>query len=149
MNKKTIGFKLKNENSNIQLTRANESDAGSDICCSKDFNLPARSDSLVSTDLYIQIPDGYVAIVKSRSGLSVKKKIEVGAGVIDSGYRGEILVHLYNHSDVDYSFSKGDRIAQLLIMPVCLGHFEEVDSLDDSCRGNNGIGSSGVNSKGD
>lgn len=144
MSDKVTCYKLKNEMSHLQLNRAHENDAGTDICCSKDFIIPAKSDYLVSTDLFIQIPDGYVAIVKSRSGLSVKKKIEVGAGVIDSGYRGEILVHLYNHSDQDHSFTRGDRIAQLLIMPVMLGNFIEIDDINDSSRGDKGIGSTGI-----
>ena len=137
-------FKFKNEMSDKQLTRANKTDAGSDICSSVDFTIPARGDFLVNTDLYIAIPDGYVAIVKSRSGLSVKKKIEVGAGVIDSGYTGEILVHLYNHSDEDVSFNKGDRIAQLLVMKIEMDEFVEREIVRHTERGNKGIGSSGV-----
>ena len=79
----------------------------------------------------------------SRSGLSVKYRLEVGAGCIDSGYTGEVKVHLYNHSDEDYKVNIGDKIAQLLTIPVNLNMYKKVQFLEDSDRGEKGFGSSG------
>ena len=80
----------------------------------------------------------------SRSGLSVKHNVECGAGCIDSSYRGEVKVHLYNHGDEVFYIKKGDRIAQLLTMPINLSDYTPVDELPDTDRGEKGFGSSGV-----
>ena len=139
-----IGYKLKNDMSDSQLYRTGPREAGLDIRSSDNLIISARTSCIVNTGLFIELFGNVVGIVKSRSGLSVKHNIEVGAGVIDASYRGEIKVKLYNHGNEDFTIHRGDRIAQLLVMPVVLGCFEEVDELSDSERGENGIGSSGV-----
>lgn len=135
--------KFVSENEN-QLKKKHRFDAGLDICCSRDFTIPKRSSTVVGTGLQVQVPEGYVGLVWSRSGLSVRHKIEVGAGCIDAGYRGEVLVHLYNHSDEDISFSAGDRIAQLITLPIYYQPYYKAENLDDADRGNKGFGSTGI-----
>jgi deoxyuridine 5'-triphosphate nucleotidohydrolase len=138
-----IGKKLKNKMSDKQLLKTHRNDAGLDICCSEEIIIPAKSSAIVNTDLYIEVPYSHVGMIKSRSGLSVKHQLEVGAGIIDSGYRSEVKVHLYNHSNINYTVEKGDKIAQLLTIPVMLNLYEESETLSDSSRGENGFGSTG------
>jgi dUTP pyrophosphatase len=99
----------------------------------------------VPTGVSIALPDGYVGLVHPRSGLAVKHGITVlnTPGTIDAGYRGEIMVILYNSSDIDFEIAIGDRIAQLLIQEVEKALFVAVDKLPDSERGGTGFGSSG------
>jgi dUTP pyrophosphatase len=126
------------------LSRANDTDAGADIRAAVDINIKPYQSVLVSTGLHIEIPVGWAGIIKSRSGLASKHDIEVGAGILDSAYRGECKVLLRS---LPFQINKGDKIAQLLIVPVMLAEFVEVDSLDDlsiSDRGNKGFGSSGI-----
>jgi dUTP pyrophosphatase len=126
------------------LTRNKRLDAGQDVKASRAITIPAKGDSIVFTDLFVNVPEGHVGLLWSRSGLSVKHKIEVGAGCIDSGYNGEILVHLYNHSDTPYSIEIGDKIAQLLTIPVNLNNYAQVKEFSlESERGSNGFNSSG------
>lgn len=125
------------------LVRNKRLDAGQDIKSSIALTIPAKESAVVSTGLVINVPEGYVGLVWSRSGLSVKHKLEVGAGCIDSGYNGEVLVHLYNHGSCDYTVEVGDKIAQLLTLPVSLGSYEQVDEFKESQRGSDGFGSSG------
>ena len=126
-----------------QLYKKNLEDAGYDIASSETVTIYHNSMKVVSTKLFIEIPKGYVGIIKSRSGLAVKNNIEVGAGVIDSLYRGELLIKLMNHSNEDFIIKKGDRIAQLLIIPVYLEEAIEVKELSSTERGENGFGSTG------
>lgn len=125
------------------LARNKRLDAGQDIKSSIALTIPAKESAVVSTGLVINVPEGYVGLVWSRSGLSVKHKLEVGAGCIDSGYNGEVLVHLYNHGSYDYTVEVGDKIAQLLTLPVSLNSYEQVDEFKESQRGLDGFGSSG------
>ena len=127
-----------------QLTKKVKFDAGLDIKSKHDCIVPAGESRLIKTDLYIAIPNNFVGLIWSRSGLSVKHGIEVGAGCIDSNYRGEVKVLLYNHSNTNFDIKRGDRIAQLLTIPVCLNNYKQVDKLDDTIRGENGFGSSGI-----
>jgi dUTP pyrophosphatase len=125
------------------MTKKNPYDAGLDICSNENLTLRANSSSLISTGLYLEIPDFHVGLIWSRSGLSVKNEIEVGAGCIDSIFRGEIKVHLYNYSDKDFEIQIGDRIAQLLTVPIRIDNYIEVDELSSTARGDSGFGSSG------
>ena len=127
------------------LTKNKRLDAGQDVKASKSVTIPARGDVIVFTDLIINVPEGYVGLLWSRSGLSVKHKIEVGAGCIDSGYNGEVLVHLYNHSDVPYDVNIGDRIAQLVFLPIARTQFQVVSEFNETTRGTGGFGHSGKN----
>ena len=126
---------------------AHHDDAGIDLRASEDFIIEPGERALVGTGLKIALPDGYAAFVMPRSGLAVKHGITVlnSPGVIDAGYRGEIMVPLLN-TDKHQAFKvqEGDRIAQLVIMPVTNAVLHKVESLDDTERGANGFGSTGV-----
>jgi dUTP pyrophosphatase len=124
--------------------RAKEGDAGFDIACSEDTLIYAKTSASVSTGLQLAIPEGYVGRVVSRSGLSFKFSVEVGAGVIDSGYRGEIKVKLHNFGDTPVRLYKGDRIAQIIIQKHESPVFVPVDALTDTERGAGGFGHTGM-----
>lgn len=100
---------------------------------------------LVPTGLYLQLPDGYEAQVRSRSGLALKQGVAVlnSPGTIDADYRGEIGVILINHGENDFVIRKGDRIAQMIIAPYTMARFTEVEELESSDRGAGGFGSTG------
>ncbi len=116
------------------------------------FDLPSREDvvvlpgekKIVKTGLKMMIPKGHVGLIWDRSGLAAKKSIHCMAGVIDSGYRGEIGVVLINLGKEEFAIEKNMRIAQLLIQPVMQPKITEVEELDDSERGEGGFGSSGM-----
>lgn len=127
-----------------ELSKENEFDAGLDICANEFVVIEPHTRGLVSTGIRVAIPEGYVGLLWSRSGISSKQGVEVGAGCIDSTYRGEVKVLLYNHSDVPFTVMKGNRIAQLLTVPILTTKYEKVDSLDDTSRGEGGFGSTGV-----
>jgi len=126
-----------------KLTKNKTTDAGQDIHSSESVIIPPMDSRLISTELHIAIPDHHVGLLWSRSGLSVKHKLEVGAGCIDFGYTGEVKVHVYNHDTEPYKVNKGDKIAQLLTIPINLNSYNQVDSLEETDRGMNGFGSSG------
>lgn len=132
-------------NNGTEMYRESAFNAGQDIRSAEDITIPKRSSVLISTKLFIAIPTNFVGLIWPRSGLSVKHNIECGAGCIDSNYRGEVKVHLYNHGDTDYEIKTGDRIAQLLTMPVSLQEYAPVDELPSSDREESGFGSSGKN----
>ena len=100
----------------------------------------------IHTGLSMAIPEGYVGLNFARSGLASKQGLAPAnkVGVIDSDYRGELMVALHNHSDTPRTVEPGDRVAQFLIMPVITAHFTEVDTLDETQRGAGGFGSTGT-----
>lgn len=99
----------------------------------------------IDTGIAMEIPKGYFGAVFARSGLSTKMGLRPSncVGVIDSDYRGEIMVPLYNDSDTDRTISYGDRIAQIVILPCADAELKEVEELEDTKRGNGGFGSTG------
>jgi dUTP pyrophosphatase len=122
--------------------------AAMDLCACLDgpVTLAAGERALIPTGLAISLPDpGYVALVFARSGLGIKKGISLsnGVGVIDSDYRGEIGVGLVNLSGESYTVQPGDRIAQLMVVPVVQPTLIFVDALDETARGSGGLGSTG------
>jgi len=127
--------------------RATPSSAGYDLHSAESYVIAAGKRQCVRTGVKIALPliDGRqtVAIIKSRSGSSFRSGIEVGAGVIDYDYRGEIRVILHNHGDDPFSIRAGDRIAQMLIMPV-FAPIVVADDLGATVRGAGGFGSTGV-----
>tara|TARA_R110002096_G_scaffold153833_2_gene317809 strand:+ start:908 stop:1336 length:429 start_codon:yes stop_codon:yes gene_type:complete len=125
-------------------TRAHEHDAGWDLYSSEQSFVISLKRKIVSTSISLAIPDGHVGLIWPRSGLAAKKGIDVFAGVIDSGYRGEIKVCLYNSSGINFEINKGDRIAQIIFHKLPQTEMLEVGSLEDSIRGDEGFGSSGV-----
>lgn len=122
--------------------KAHEADAGFDIRTPSKVIIPAKSSRIISTGVHVEIPYGYVGFLKSKSGLNVKSGI-LSEGVIDSGYTGSIVAKLYNQSSAVKVFEKGDKITQLVILPIPVVEMVEVDRLDDTERGDNGFGSSG------
>lgn len=129
----------------IMPTRSHPDDAGLDLYCRERKNLWAGQSVVFDTGVHIEIPRGFCGVIMSRSGLNIKHGIvAAGNGVIDSGYSGSIKVKLYHQGTEMHRFEKGDRIAQLLILPyAALYGLEQVDELWDSDRGENGIGSTG------
>jgi dUTP pyrophosphatase len=110
-----------------------------------DCVVPARGKLVVKTDLQIELPEGCYGRVAPRSGLAAKNFIDVGAGVIDEDYRGNVGVVLFNHADVEFAIAKGDRIAQLICERIFYPTLEEVQSLSETQRGAGGFGSTGTN----
>lgn len=135
-------IKIVTDNPN-QFQKAYSTDGGYDILASRAGIIRANDTLLVSTNLKVSIPKGYVGLLKSRSGLATKHRIEHGAGVIDCGYTGEVKVLLQNHSTKDYHVNVDDKVAQMVILPICRFPVQLVGSLDDSARGGKGFNSSG------
>ena len=106
--------------------------------------IPANARGVVKTGIAIEIPEGLYARIAPRSGLSVKKSIDVGAGVVDRDYRGEIGVVLINHSSKDFEVNVGDRIAQMILEQIKTPEVEEQANLDQTERGEKGFGSTGT-----
>ncbi|CAG7732691.1 unnamed protein product [Allacma fusca] len=125
-------------------TRGSKLAAGYDLKSAYKVTVPARGSALVKTDIQIQLPSGTYGRVAPRSGLALKNKIDVGAGVIDQDYRGNVGVILFNHGDVDFEVEVGDRIAQLICEKIAYPDAVEVENLDDSERGAGGFGSTGM-----
>lgn len=122
--------------------RAHDTDAGADLYCVEDFIVPAHSSVDIGTGVHVQLPENTVGMVKSKSGLNVKSCITV-EGVIDEGYSGEIRLRVYNHGDYDYPFIAGDKVTQLVVMPVIYPTYVEVAEIDSGERGDGGFGSTG------
>lgn len=125
---------------------AHPGDAGADLVAAESVHLAPGERALVATGVRIALPDGYAAFVVPRSGLAAKHGISIvnSPGTVDAGYRGEIKVSLINtdtHSA--YDVAVGDRIAQLIVMPVSRATFIPVDELPTSVRGDGGFGSTG------
>ena len=149
---------MNNINVKIKLSRgmslpkyATSGSAALDLCAAIDegTTLVIRPGETVSVPTGISISpedSGIVAVVAARSGLGIKKGISLGngIGVIDSDYRGEISVGLYNRSAQDFTVERGDRIAQLMFMPVYAANLIECDELDETERGAGGFGSTGI-----
>lgn len=123
-------------------TRAHETDAGLDLYARETQIVPAKESAKFDTGVHIELPVGTVGMLKSKSGLNVKHGL-TSEGVIDVGYTGSIVVKLYNNSGHDYRVEKGDKISQLVIMPILTPELELVESLEETDRGDNGFGSSG------
>lgn len=123
-------------------TRAHATDAGLDLYSTEDCIIEAKDSAVFDTGVHVALDPGTVGFLKSKSGLNVKFGI-TGEGVIDVGYTGSIKVKLYNNSGFDYKIKAGDKISQLVILPIFTPPLEVADELDDSERGVNGFGSSG------
>lgn len=132
--------------SELMPTYAKPGDAGCDLRASEAAVVPARGRVLVKTGVSIALPEGYVGLVHPRSGLATKYGVTVlnTPGTIDAGYRGELMVTLYNSSDEDFEIARLDRIAQLVIQEFSVANFIQVEKLPESHRGESGFGSTGV-----
>ncbi len=130
----------------IKLVIPRKLDAGFDIQSLGEVMLPPHSQAMVDTGLHVAVPDGWVMIIKDRSGMAGKRRIYTHAGVIDAGYRGEVKIVLSNEGTEIQTIKQGEKIAQAVIVP-CLTFGEEVESLEDlgdTERGDGGFGSTGV-----
>ena len=129
----------------FEPTYATPGDAGADLRSTKKLSINPGGRELVPTGVSIALPAGYVGLVHPRSGLALKHGVTVlnAPGTIDAGYRGEIMVTLYNSSSEAFEIETGDRIAQLLIQSVEQARFIQVEKLPESSRGQAGLGSTG------
>ncbi len=123
---------------------AHDTDAGMDIFAAESLIIKPNHRALVSTGICMAIPEGYVGLVWDKSGLAVKNGVKTMAGVIDSGYRGEIKICLINLSSKDHPIQKGTKIAQMLIQKVEHPELVEVYKMDNTERGEGGFGSTGL-----
>ena len=117
--------------------------AGYDLYSAYDYVIPSQGKVIAKTDISIRVPDGTYGRVAPRSGLSAKHHIDVGAGVIDQDYTGNVGVVLFNHAAVDFEIKKGDRVAQLICEKIEYPEIEEVKTLGITERGEGGFGSTG------
>lgn len=117
--------------------------AGLDLYASADVTIQPNERMLIPTGIAMEIPESHFCYVMGRSGNTIKKGLHVALGTIDSDYIGEIGVMAFNQSDEVLSFAKGDRVAQMVILPYPKVEFVEVDELSDTERGTGGYGSTG------
>lgn len=121
--------------------------AGADLyaCIDAPIVINPHETQMIHTGIAMEIPEGYVGLVYARSGMAAKRNLAPAnkVGVIDSDYRGEIMVALHNHGEEAQKIEKGERIAQLVIAPFLTAEFSEVDELCETVRGEGGFGSTG------
>lgn len=121
--------------------------AGADlyVCADEPITLAPGQTILVHTGVSMEIPEGYAGLIYARSGLATKRGLAPAnkVGVVDSDYRGEIMVALYNQSGAVQTLGHGERVAQIVITPFLRAEFSEVDELSDTTRGEGGFGSTG------
>lgn len=135
-------MKIKLDEGAFMPTRAHSTDAGLDLYARETQIVCAKESAVFDTGVHIELPEGTVGMLKSKSGLNVKYGI-TSEGVIDEGFTGSIVAKLFNHSGRDYKVNAGDKITQLVIMPIITPELELVDELEKTDRGDNGFGSSG------
>jgi dUTP pyrophosphatase len=141
-----INFKKLDERA-VTPTYGTEYSAGADLYALADAQVTIGGGEtvLIHTGIAMEIPEGYVGLVFARSGLATKKNLAPAnkVGVIDSDYRGEIMVALHNHGAAEQTVEGGERIAQIAIVPFLKAEFNECDELSDTARGVGGFGSTG------
>lgn len=141
-----VNFKKLNEKA-ITPTYGSEFSAGADLyaCEGGEITIESGETKLIHTGLAMEIPEGYAGLIYARSGIATKRGLAPAnkVGVIDSDYRGEIMVSLYNHSATAQTIADGERIAQLVITPFLKVEYSETDNLSDTERGSGGFGSTG------
>jgi dUTP pyrophosphatase len=135
--------KFNNKNAKIPY-RATKESAGLDLFSCETGVIESHSKKMIDIGISVKIPFGYYGRIAPRSGLTIKSSIDVGAGVIDSDYRGNISVILFNHGDEKFTFNKGDKLAQLIIEKIAIVNTKCVNNLDYTERGKRGFGSSGI-----
>ena len=147
VNSASVNIKRLKPNAAIP-TYGSENAAGADLyaCIDSTLTIESGETILVPTGLAMELPTGYAGLIYARSGLASKKGLAPAnkVGVIDSDYRGEVMVALHNHSKVSATIEPGERIAQLVITPYIMGVFNEVSELDETERGAGGFGSTGT-----
>jgi dUTP pyrophosphatase len=150
--KEQIKFILINDKA-LPPERGTKKSAGYDLKSCEDNVIPARSHKAIKTGIQVRLPSNTYGRIASRSGLSFKHGIEVGAGVVDEDYCNELMVILHNHSDEDFKVEEGARIAQLIVQKIAYpttlvedkyGHVQVVDNCIRVVRGLGGFGSTGI-----
>ncbi len=137
-------IKVKKLNENARLPEfAHKTDAGADLFSVEEKILKPGERALISSGIALEIPEGFAGLIWDKSGIASKSGISTMAGVIDSGYRGEVKVLLVNLSDTEYQIEMGDKIAQILFQKIERPDFEEAQKLSDADRGEKAFGSTG------
>lgn len=126
------------------LSYAHTNDAGMDMYAAEEYTLAVGERVQVKTGIAVAIPEGYVGLIWDKSGISHKNGLKVMGGVIDAGYRGEILVGIVNLGVSPHTFNIGDKVAQMLVQKIEQPTIVVVDALDSTSRGSSGFGSTGV-----
>lgn len=135
-------MKIKLDPGAIAPKRAHDTDAGLDLYATEERIVEAKGDAIFHTGVHVELPKGCAGLLVSKSGLNVKHDI-TSTGLIDEGYSGEIIVKLYNHGGRDFTVFRGDKISQLVIIPVKYEPVEIVDEIGSGERGEAGFGSTG------
>lgn len=130
------------DNGAYMPSRAHKTDAGLDLRTPKAVTVPAYASVAVDTGVHVGLPHGCAGLLVSKSGLNVKHDI-TSTGLIDEGYTGSIVVKLYNNGPEDYRVEAGDKITQLVVIPVVCEPLEQVAAFNHTTRGDNGFGSTG------
>lgn len=143
-----IDVKIKKLNEKAKMpTYGTEFSAGADLyaCLDKSVTLAPGETVFIKTGLSMEVGEGFGIFIFARSGLSIKQGLAPAnkVGVVDSDYRGEVVVALHNHDSVERTVENGDRVAQMVVLPYYKAKFEEVDALSDTIRGVGGFGSTG------
>ena len=147
LDKKQVAVKKLDKNAKLP-TYGSDYSAGADLyaCIENEIEIKPNETVFVHTGLAFEIPAGLVGLVYARSGLACKKGLAPAnkVGVIDSDYRGEVMVALHNHSEAVQTVAAGERVAQLVITPYIPAEFVETEELSDTVRGVGGFGSTGT-----
>ena len=143
--KANIKFKMKENCHDLVPQKAHHDDAAFDLRAAENMTLPAGETQLVPTGIFMELPYGFEAQVRPRSGLALRHSLLIpnSPGTIDAGYRGEVCVIMYNGGHEEFEIKRGDRIAQMVICELPEVSFEIVNELSDSKRGFGGFGSTG------
>ena len=142
-----IRFKMLPDCADLAPRKAHEDDAAWDLRSRADLELPPRVSTLVPTGLFLELPPGYEAQVRPRSGLALKHNLMLtnSPGTVDAGYRGEVGVIMFNAGDAPFPVKRGDRIAQMVIARLPEVELEAAETLNETGRGAGGFGSTGRN----
>ena len=138
---KVVKFKKLEKNAQIPQY-AYDTDAGADIRSSEEYVLMPNETAMINTGFSVAIPEGFFGAIASKSGLASRGIVVANSfGVVDSSYRGEVKVLLYNRTKAPFEINEGDKIAQFILMPFMKAQFREVEELDDTERKDGGFGS--------
>lgn len=135
-------MKIKIDEGAFVPSRAHATDAGIDLRTPVKVTVPAHGSATIDTGVHVQLPQGCAGLLVSKSGLNVRHGI-TSTGLIDEGFTGSIVAKLYNDSDQDWTLAAGDKVTQLVVIPVCYERVEIVDSIGGGERGDGGFGSTG------
>lgn len=139
----TLGVKKLHEDAIIP-SYAHSTDSGFDLHSIEEGVLYQGQSAMIRTGLAFSIPEGFEIQVRPRSGLAAKKSLQSHFGTVDQAYRGEVAIIMFNHSHTPFTFKKGDKLAQGVLAPILQAKLVEIDNLDETDRGTNGFGSTGV-----